>query len=165
MFVALRTETFFGESPCQLAALAWVLDEVGVVRELVRFTAFGGGFSVQSRFSARLLGTAFIRGFYVPVALVVRAPSYWPSRAAVISMLGAQLARLVFDINHVGVAMLAAESSPFARHAKVGLLSAQLALFAYDVHHADFAMLAAESSPFARHAKGGPRSAQLARLV
>jgi hypothetical protein len=95
MFVALRTETFFGESPCQLAALAWVLDEVGVVRELVRFTAFGGGFSVQSRFSARLPRTAFIRVLYVSVALVVRASSYWPSRAAVISSLGAQLALFV----------------------------------------------------------------------
>jgi hypothetical protein len=39
----------------------------------------------------------------------------------------AQLARLVSDVHHASIAMVAAESSPFARHAKVGMLSAQLA--------------------------------------
>jgi outer membrane murein-binding lipoprotein Lpp len=71
----------------------------------------------------------------------------------------------VSDVHHASIAMLAAESSPFARHAKVGLLSAQLARLAYDIHHASIAMVAAKSSPFARHAKGGLRSAQLARLA
>jgi hypothetical protein len=84
------------------------------------------------------------------------------ARHAKVWLLSAQLARLVYDIHHASIAMLAAESSPFARHAKVGPRSAQLTRLVFDVHHASIAMGAAESSPFARHAKGGPRSAQLA---
>ena len=92
VFAALCTKAFFGQPPCQITALAWMLHEVGIVRKLVQLTARSGRLTIQRRFSAGLIGTAFLRVLYVSVTLVLRTTSHRPTRAAIRSALGAQLA-------------------------------------------------------------------------